>query len=190
MPGGAIGARRIALAVVGTAVSVVGVAACRSAAGGASPADSQVHNHTTTAVQAANWTAACRSAPEATRLLVSRIGVGQPQRPAPRAPAKATVTSIAAVRQAERALCALPRRPPGIYHCPADFGPSYSLRFWVGALALPTVTVRPTGCEIVGGMPGSVRWTARSPQFWRTLGQALGVTRPSAATFSGQPAEG
>jgi hypothetical protein len=90
----------------------------------------------------------------------------------------------------ERALCELPRRPPGIYHCPADFGLSYSLRFWVGTLALPTVTVEPTGCEIVGGMPGAVRWTALSPQFWRTLGQAVDLNRPSVASFSGLPAEG
>jgi hypothetical protein len=97
------------------------------------------------------------------------------------------VTNVAAVRQVEHALCVLPHRPPGVYHCPADFGPSYSLRFWVGTLALPTVTVEPTGCEIVGGLPGSVRWTALSPQFWRTLGRALGLSRPSVASFSGRP---
>jgi len=95
----------------------------------------------------------------------------------------------------EHALCGLPRRPPGVYHCPPDFGFSYSLRFWVGnarvgTLALPTVTVEPTGCQLVGGMPGAARWTALSPQFWRTLGQALGLNPPSVASFGGQPAEG
>jgi hypothetical protein len=184
----AFGLRGIAMAVVGVSASLIAVTACGSVGGNPSAAPSHARPPATSAVQATSWTTACRSIPAATQLLVTRAGVGLPPPQGPRA--RTIVTSVAVVRHVEHALCLLPARPPGTYHCPADFGPQYSLRFWVGRQSLPTVNLDPTGCELVSGMPGSMRWTARSPQFWRILGQALGLGRPSVDSFSGQPGAG
>jgi hypothetical protein len=141
------------------------------------------------AAQYASWRYACAAPPAATRLLVRRLG-GRVAGTGAQAPATAWITSVTTVRRVERALCQLPVRPPGTYHCPADFGVSYSLSFWAGSLALPIVTVAPTGCQLVGGMPGPARWTALSPGFWRVLGSALGLRQASIGSFSSQAAGG
>jgi hypothetical protein len=182
--------RRFTAAAAGLAAAVAAVTACHSGAGSGSGAGHPVQLRAATTVRPAEWVAACRSAPAASRLLVRRVGGDRAQLSHLRAPAAATVTNVAVVQQVEHALCLLPRRPAGTYHCPAGAGFSYSLYFRVGALALSPVTLEPAGCQLVSGMAGPVRWTARSPQFWRTLGRALGLSRPSVTAFSGQPGEG
>ena len=41
-----------------------------------------------------------------------------------------------------------------------------------------------TGCQGVKGL-GAVRWVARSPEFWRVLGAAMGLAHPDAGLFAG-----
>jgi hypothetical protein len=200
-------ARTGAAVAAGTVACLAALAACPAAA---LPAADQAQSlRAGSAARSANWLDACAAPAAATRLLVRRRGgfaagagaqgTGMQATGAQGTGAQGTgaqiaaavwVTSVTAVRQVERALCQLPVRPPGTYHCPPDFGMSYSLSFWAGDLALPVVTVDPTGCQLVGGMPGPARWTALSPGFWRVLGSAVGLRHASIASFSGQPAGG
>jgi hypothetical protein len=92
-----------------------------------------------------------------------------------------TVTSATKMRRVQRALCALPKPPKGIYHCPADLGISYRLRYHSGSGVLPAVTAHATGCELVTGLGKATRWAAESPGFWPTLGRAIGIAHPRTA---------
>jgi len=103
--------------------------------------------------------------------------------------AEVTVTDATKVRAAAQGLCSLPKVPSGTFHCPADFGIVYHLVFSAGAWALSPVEVDATGCEMVRGL-GHVRWVARSPEFWPTLGRAMGLSSPSYATFRGRGPNG
>lgn len=99
-------------------------------------------------------------------------------------PARVTVTKVADVRAAARALCALPTMPAGVVSCPADLGVDYTLRFSAAAEAAEPVTLDVSGCETVRGL-GTSRWVARSPNFWREFGSALGLHAATRATFVG-----
>jgi hypothetical protein len=99
-------------------------------------------------------------------------------------PAVVTVVEVASVQDAARALCALPSMPAGPMSCPADFGITYRLTFSAAGRPFPTVTVSATGCEAVVGLVPT-RWAARSPAFWRELGKAMGLPKPTWATFTG-----
>ncbi len=99
-------------------------------------------------------------------------------------PASVTVTKTAAVRDAATALCALPVMPKKGLHCPADWGITYHLAFSAKGHAFPAVDVDATGCQGVKGL-GAVRWVARSPEFWRVLGAAMGLAHPDAGLFAG-----
>lgn len=98
-------------------------------------------------------------------------------------PAAVTVTDVARVRMVARALLTLPAMPKGI-HCPIDLGIVYQLTFFRGGQALPAISIRATGCQQVSGL-GIMRWVARSPGFWRTLGLAMGLAQPGYAAFRG-----
>jgi hypothetical protein len=98
-------------------------------------------------------------------------------------PASVTVPQAAAVRKVATALCALPVMPRGL-HCPADWGITYHLAFFSRGPAVPVVDVDATGCQGVKGL-GAVRWAARSPEFWKVLGAAMGLAHPDAALFAG-----
>ena len=98
-------------------------------------------------------------------------------------PATMTVTDTAQVQRVARALLALPMMPKGVF-CPADFGIVYHLTFFAAGHALPSISIRATGCEQVGGL-GATRWVARSAGFWRTLGLAMGLAKPGYASFRG-----
>lgn len=97
-------------------------------------------------------------------------------------PAQTVAADPAAVQAVARALLALPIMPSGVFHCPADLGIVYHLVFYAGSQRLPVVSLDATGCETVQGL-GVTRWVARSPGFWRILGEALHLTRPGYATF-------
>jgi hypothetical protein len=99
-------------------------------------------------------------------------------------PAKIEVTGTRQARAVAHALCELPKMPAGTIRCPADVGPAYRLTFSSSARRLAPVTLEATGCQQVSGL-GSVRWTARSPGFWRILAVAAGITPASEATFRG-----
>lgn len=98
-------------------------------------------------------------------------------------PARVTVTKSADVRAAARALCALPTMPAGVM-CPLDLGVDYTLRFSAATEAVEPVTLDVSGCESVKGL-GASRWVARSPNFWREFGSALGLHAATRATFVG-----
>ncbi len=103
--------------------------------------------------------------------------------------AEVTVTDATKVRAAAQALCSLPKMPSGTFSCPADFGIVYHLVFYAGERALSPVEVDATGCQTVRGL-GHVRWVARSPEFWPTLGTAMGLSSPSYSTFRGRGPNG
>jgi hypothetical protein len=98
-------------------------------------------------------------------------------------PEVVTVTDVAAVRGVARALCALPKMPRTVF-CPADWGITYQLAFSARGRTFPVVYADATGCQKVTGL-GGARWTARSPQFWKTLGRAMGLAHPGQAVFAG-----
>jgi hypothetical protein len=104
-------------------------------------------------------------------------------------PASVTVTKTAAVRDAATALCALPVMPKKGLHCPADWGITYHLAFSAKGRTFPAVDVDATGCQGVKGL-GAVRWVARSPEFWRVLGAAMGLAHPDAGLFAGSRSGG
>jgi hypothetical protein len=104
-------------------------------------------------------------------------------------PASVTVTKAAAVRDTATALCALPVMPKKGLHCPADWGITYHLAFFAKGHAFPTVDVDATGCRGVKGL-GAVRWVARSPEFWKVLGAAMGLAHPNAGLFAGSRSGG
>jgi len=176
--------RRLATRATGTAVLVAAVfvlAACGSAVSGRDPGLSRP-------VSAADSTL-CGSVASLDRLVVERSDAFPQNHMRFTFPAEVTVTDATPVSAAARALCALPKMPSGTFHCPADLGIVYHLAFSVGGRAFPTVEVEATGCQRVHGL-GAVRWVARSPGFWPTLGRAMGLSSPSYATFRGSGPNG
>lgn len=132
---------------------------------------------TTTAV----GPAVCADAAHVDRLTLSRTNTN-PERFT--FPAEITITGVQQAQAVAGALCALPVMPPGTFHCPGDFGISYRLAFVASGRKLRPVQVQASGCQNVYGL-GPVRWIARSPDFWRVLGKAAGISHASYPTFSG-----
>ena len=131
----------------------------------------------------------CGSVPTLDRLVVHRSDAFPQNHMRFSFPDEVTVADVTKVRAAAQALCSLPKMPSGTLHCPADFGIVYHLVFSAGVRALPPVEVDATGCESVRGL-GLVRWVARSPGFWPTLGRSMGLPSPSSATFRGRGPNG
>ncbi len=104
-------------------------------------------------------------------------------------PGVVSVVRASDARSVARALCALPLMPKGVFHCPSDIGPTYSLRFRAPTYSVTLVTLDPTGCEVVHGLPG-IRWVATSPRFWRILGDAMHLHLAAQATFAGHVTNG
>lgn len=100
-------------------------------------------------------------------------------------PAKVTVSDPVAVQAVARALLALPTISSTAFNAPIDLGITYRLIFATSDGRLLTISVAATGTQAVRGL-GATRWVARSPQFWSTLGTAMGLTRPAYATFRGK----
>jgi hypothetical protein len=128
--------------------------------------------------------AVCAQAGSITRLVIHRVN-GLPQNHERFSfPALITVTSPSRAQSVARALCALPVMPSGAYNCPADWAITYRLAFATRARRFAPITAEVSGCQEVYGL-GAVRWTARSPGFWRTLAQAAGITPADGAVFGG-----
>jgi len=94
-------------------------------------------------------------------------------------------------------MCALPTVTGPVASCPKDTGPFYELAFgyFVGptggresqdVTAYVTVTLHVTGCAMVTGFQTS-RWAIGQDGFYRTLGDAMGINRPSQGDFVGLP---
>ena len=125
----------------------------------------------------------CQSVAYLNRLIVHRTN-GNPQLHL-RFPFPSVVflTNASSVQDAAKALCALPKLPTGVLHCPGDIGLDYHLTFSGTSRGFPTIVVPATGCQMVWGL-GPTRWIARSPGFWRALGKAMGLVNATYATFS------
>jgi hypothetical protein len=97
-------------------------------------------------------------------------------------PVRVSIESVSRARLLASALCGLPKLPSGVLHCPV----AYSLRYEVAFTgAGGRASIEPFGCQQVSGA-GPVRWAARTPAFWRTLGRALGIPRATRSTFQGR----
>jgi hypothetical protein len=121
----------------------------------------------------------CASISAVSAVVIVRIPVLPQLDPAKkglRKPGKITITSPAKARTLARAVCGLPRRPTGVFHCPAYFGGGYELIFIAAGRRLPVVVAETSGCELVSGIgTGPVRWAATTPRFWRVLGRVAGI---------------
>ncbi len=88
-------------------------------------------------------------------------------------PAHDASTNAHEVSQLAQIACQLPVIPPGVRHCPADFGIRYALTFSTkSGNAVATIGAQPTGCTSVSGL-GAARSPTRA--FWNTLATALRV---------------
>jgi hypothetical protein len=99
-------------------------------------------------------------------------------------PARTSATSAGQAQDVAHSLCELPDLPSGGYACPEDAGVSYRLTFRASDRKLPPVTADATGCQEVSGV-GPVRWTASSPDFWKTLAEAARITPARHSAFAG-----
>lgn len=131
----------------------------------------------------------CESVPQLTRLVVRRTDAFPGNHIAFSFPAVVSVNDAASVRQAANALCALPRMPIVAMHCPADLGITYHLTFSAERRTFPPISIDATGCQTVRGL-SEVRWVARTPGFWKVLGEAMGLTNSGRETFAGSGPNG
>lgn len=100
-------------------------------------------------------------------------------------PPSNVVANATSVRNVAKALCGLPKMPThGTISCPAGRSIIYYLAFSAGEMAFPDVLVDMNACTSVKGV-GAMRWVEQSPNFWRTLGLAMGLSSPGYATFRG-----
>jgi hypothetical protein len=101
-------------------------------------------------------------------------------------PAEVTVSNQTHVQSVARALCALPINPShASISCPADFGIVYDLTFSNKEETFPVVSLDPSGCQFVHGLV-KAQWIMKSPEFWHTLGFAMGIKGANNSTFRGQ----
>ena len=164
-----------ALLAVALLAIALGLAACGSAASGGSR---------TPASGASPTTVLGRELDHLDRLVVVRSDAFPQNRLGFSFPAKVTVGDPVGVRAVARALLALPAMPTTALNAPIDLGITYRLTFATPNGPLPAISIAATGTQAVRGL-GTTRWLARSPEFWNTLGSAMGLARPDYATFRG-----
>jgi len=74
-----------------------------------------------------------------------------------------------------RATLALPDFPPGVHHCPVDWGVLYQITFSFSDGSRLAATLDPAGCQQVQ-IPGSTsRWTLINTDYWSELAGNLGI---------------
>lgn len=117
------------------------------------------------------------------RLVVKRVDLIPQNHPHFTFPAKVTVSDPVTARSIAHAVCALPAMPRGPMSCGADLGVTYQLSFAADGKQLPLVRAGGVCTEVRGAR--QTRWTARSPDFWQTLGAAMGIRQASFSTFEG-----
>ncbi len=121
--------------------------------------------------------ALCADPAGVSRVRIVRIpSLGQLPVPAggPRRVIKLTIADPVKARMLARAVCALPRIPNGVFHCPPETGGGYQLDFTAQGRGLPPVNVQARGCKRVTGA-GVIRWVARTPSFWAVLARVTGI---------------
>lgn len=150
----------------------------------AAPKSSLTSDSSLTSALSANEPTLCESVANLTHLVVRRTDASPQNHFRFSFPAMVTVNDVALVREAARSLSALPRMPSGVHSCPADWGITYHLSFSSNARTFPTISIAATGCQSVSGLV-PVRWVAPSPEFWRILGKAMGLTKADQQTFAG-----
>ena len=166
-----VGCLTVALAAVAGGASGVAQAAPRTTA-------------SATPQSAASPPSLCRSIGHLDRLVVRRVDEFPQNGIHFSFPAVTVVSVLPSVQDVAKIACALPRIPIGVMSCVIDLGIYYRLSFTAGTETFPTVVVSATGCQTVRGI-GPTRWVASSPNFWRRLGKAMGLTVPTYATFRG-----
>ena len=127
----------------------------------------------------------CQVLPRVDRLIVTRKVSGNQFHFT--FPAVETVTNAAAARRIASVACGLPSAPNGVQACPVEFSIWYHLDFAVRGekgMGGESIVVNPTGCQTVTGL-GAVRTTARRQNFYRLLGNALGLRNAGRSTFAG-----
>jgi len=87
-------------------------------------------------------------------------------------PAQASSSDVPAVRQLARTICRLAPQRDGVFHCPADFGIDYQLRFLAARQELGSLQIDPSGCSVLKGL-GAVLVPVSS--FWDQLAGILHV---------------
>ena len=124
----------------------------------------------------------CRSIPSLSKLTIIRTGGNMTFT----FPADVTVSNQVQVQDVAKALCALPiNRSHASINCPAAFGVGYNLTFSSKEETFPVVSFDPSGCQFVHGLIRG-RWVMQSPEFWHTLGVAMGIKGANNSTFRGQ----
>ncbi|MHB1629069.1 MAG: hypothetical protein ACYCVB_11970 [Bacilli bacterium] len=108
----------------------------------------------------------------------------QKQQPLP--PLRRTITDVAAVRRLYMDLRNLPPFPKGAFHCPADFGVSYTLTFREGVHVDLSAKVDGSGCRGILINGKSYAGDSRSGRaFWALLGKTLHLTARQLAGVPG-----
>ena len=96
-----------------------------------------------------------------------------------------SVMNSAVAQQIAADVCALPIVPPGeSFRCPKDYPITYAIQFIMLNGDVKTLEGDVTGCQEIWGRGFATR-RALSPGFWRALGTAMGLRRPSYETFVG-----
>ena len=91
----------------------------------------------------------CQSVTHLDRLIVHRTNANPQLHLHFPFPSVVIVTNATSVQDAAKALCALPRMPKGVFHCPGDIGLDYHLTFSTANRGFPTILVPATGCQEV-----------------------------------------
>ena len=128
----------------------------------------------------------CRSIPGLSKLTIIRTDGLSPNNMRFTFPATVKVSNQTQVRDVAKALCELPvNRSHTSINCPAAFGVAYHLTFSSKGEDFPAVSFDPSGCQFVHDLTRG-RWVMQSPEFWHTLGIAMGIKGANNSTFRGQ----
>jgi hypothetical protein len=124
----------------------------------------------------------CRRPSAVLSVHIVHLGGPLTMQPGGEGPQSVSVSDTMA-RSLAAAACALPVRPPGVFHCPASVFDQYQLTFTVPGRVLPVVVVHASGCPEVTGL-GPVRWLAFRRGFLAELARLMVISVP------GDPVQG
>jgi hypothetical protein len=186
-PAATVGWRLAALALGLAVLAGCGSVAAPGSGSSASPvAGASATSSSAPPKAAASQIPLCASISQITRLTVVRSrALNRIQELHFPFPPRVIVSNAAAAQSVAKAVCALPRMPAGILHCPMEMlGTAYQLIFTAAGRELPLVTANATGCEQVSGA-GPVRQAASSAGLWQALGRAMDLAAPGPPVFKG-----
>ena len=157
--------------------TVIGLAACVSAA----PGGAGHSKEPAAAVRASAGVPLCAAAQRVDRVVVSLASAPSASHLREILPRGITIRDAPRVRALAAALCALPPMPHGL-HCQANFDGVVRLVFAAGRRGFHPVRIQRSGCRSVTGA-GPAWWWSRSPQFGRLLS---GTVRGKAPLIPGK----